>query len=253
MKIVLISIFSLFLLSIFSTTSFAFDIGAKGTYWLPEIDGNIRVDDSSTAGTDIDLNDDFGFEDENFTLLNVLISGNKHHLELSYADFDFTARNRLTRNIIFNGQQYSIDEEIHSFLNFSMIDLYYLYDFINVDNFITKFEVGGIFQVKYLDGEVKITTSGSEEKADFSLPVPMVGLNLKMGMMSDVIAAHVRGTGIAYSEDNLYEIMGEVSWTPMPFLSVYGGYKAFAINVDEDDINLDYNLAGPYAAIELSF
>ena len=253
MKMTLRPLFSIIVVFLVVNTCYAFDIGIRGTYWLPELDGNVQLDDPSIKGTEIDFNDDFGFKGENFTAIGIFLSSDKHHLELNYSNFEYTGINRLSRSIIFNGQTYNIDDVLDSSFDFSMIDFYYTYDFINIDNLVTNFELGGVFQVKYLDGEVKITTTGTNDAADLSLPVPMVGLNLRMGMMSNRVEANVRGTGIAYSQDSLYEIMGEISWNPIPFVDVYGGYKAFAIDIDENDINLDTNMSGPYLAIELSF
>ena len=253
MKITLPALFSIIIVFFVSTTCYAFDIGARGIYWLPELDGNTQVDTSSIKGTKIDFNDDLNFGDENFTSVGVFVSSDKHNFELNYTNFDYSGINSITRTLYFNGQTYNIDDEVHSSLEVSMTDFYYTYDFINIDNIVTKFELGGVFQVKYLNGKVKITTTSANESSDLSIPVPMVGINLRMGMMSDMMEANLRGTGITYSEDSLYEIAGEVSWNPLPLLGVYGGYKAFAINVDEDDINLDYNMSGPYVAVELSF
>ena len=47
--------------------------------------------------------------------------------------------------------------------------------------------------------------------------------------------------------------MGEISWTPFPFIDIHGGYKTFAIDIDEDDVILDYDTSGPYVALTLSF
>jgi uncharacterized protein YuzE len=51
----------------------------------------------------------------------------------------------------------------------------------------------------------------------------------------------------------MYELVGDISWTPFPFIGIHGGYKTFVIDVDEEDVLLDYDMSGPYAAITISF
>jgi hypothetical protein len=130
-----------------------------------------------------------------------------------------------------------------------MMDLHYQYDFVNLGGF----SLGGVFQVKYLDGHVGLKGDGIDEKEDFTMPIPMLGLNLHIGILADVIEARVGGTAIGYSGNTIYELMADISWTPFPFIDIHGGYKRFVVDVDEDDVIFDYDMSGPYAALTLSF
>jgi hypothetical protein len=137
-----------------------------------------------------------------------------------------------------------------------MIDFHYQYDFLDLENILAGFSLGGVLQVKYLDGEVSLkTTTGAiiDEEEDFTLPIPMLGLNVHIGILADILEARVRGTFIGYSGNTIYEVMGDISWTPFPFIDIHGGYKTFVIDIDEDDVILDYDMSGPYVALTVSF
>jgi len=100
---------------------------------------------------------------------------------------------------------------------------------------------------------VGLKTTGIDEKEDFTMPIPMVGLNLHIGILADILEARLRGAAISYSENIIYELMGDISWTPFPFMDIHGGYRRFIIDIDEDDLTFDYDMSGPYAALTLSF
>jgi hypothetical protein len=234
-------------------TSSAFEIGARGYYWFPSLDGKLRVDEAAIIGDTIDFENDLALEDEDYPSVEAFVGAGKHHLDLGYTKVDYSGSNVLTRDIVFEGKTYSIGDLVSSSIEYKMIDFHYQYDFIDLENALAGFSLGGVFQVKYLDGEVSLKTTGLDEKEDFTLPIPMVGLNLHIGIIADILEARVRGTGMTYSGDSMYELVGDISWTPFPFIGIHGGYKTFVIDVEEEDVLLDYDMSGPYVAITISF
>jgi outer membrane protein len=245
---------SLLLVTFFLPAStLAFEIGARGYYWFPSLDGNVKVDEAATIGDTLNFEKDLGIEDENYPSVEVFLGAGKHHLALTYTDIDYSGRKTLTRDIIFNGETYSIGDLVTSFIEYKMMDLLYQYDFLNLENVLAGFSLGVVFQIKYLDGEIGLKTTGIDEKEDFTLPIPMIGLNLHIGMLADVLEARLRGTAIGYAGNAIYELMADLSWTPLPFLDIHGGYKTFVIDIDEDDVIFDYDMSGPYLALTVSF
>jgi hypothetical protein len=142
---------------------------------------------------------------------------------------------------------------VSSVIEYHQIDFIYHYDLLNLENILAGFSLGGVFQIHYLDSKVNLKTSTSDETEEFILPIPMIGLNLHVGLLSDVLEAGIRGTAISYSGNMIYEIAGDVSYTPLPFPDIHGGYKTFFNDIDEDELVFDYGLSGPYLALTLSF
>ena len=81
----------------------------------------------------------------------------------------------------------------------------------------------------------------------------MLGVNLHLGILADILEARLRGTAMGYSGNSIYELMADISFTPFPFIDIHGGYKTFVIDIDEDDVVLDYDMSGPYVALTVSF
>jgi outer membrane protein len=236
-------------------STLAFEIGARGYYWFPSLDGNVKVDEAG-VGTTIDFEKDLGIEDENYPAVEVFLGDGRHHLSLTYTNIDYSGKKTLTRDIIFNGKTYNIGDLVESSIEYKMMDLHYQYDFLNLENVLAGFSLGVVFQIKYLDGEVGLKTATGtviDEKKDFTFPLPMIGLNLHIGMLADVLEARLRGTAIGYAGNAIYELIADISWTPLPFLDIHGGYKSFVIDIDEDDVVFDYDMSGPFVALTLSF
>ena len=237
-------------------SSSAFEVGARGHYWFPSLDGNVQVDEGGIIGSNIDFDKDLGIDDENYPSVEAFVGLGNHHLSLTYTGIDYSGKETLTRDIEFAGETYYVGYLVSSSIEYSMIDLHYQYDVLDLENILAGFSLGGVLQVKYLDGDVSLKTSaggGIDEQEDFTLPIPMVGVNLHIGILADILEARLRGTGIGYSGNSIYELMADVSWTPFPFMDIHGGYKTFVIDIDEDDVLFDYDMSGPYVALTVSF
>ena len=234
-------------------SSLAFEIGARGYYWFPSLDGTVKVDEAGIIGTTLDFENDLGIEDENYPSVEVFVGGGNHHLSLTHTNIEYSGRKTLTREIIYRGKTYAVSDLVTSSIEYKMLDLHYQYDLLDLENILGGFSLGGVLQVKYLDGNVSLKTTGIDEKEDFTIPIPMVGLNLHIGILADILEVRVRGTAIGYSGNTIYELMADLSWTPFPFMDIHGGYKSFIIDIDEDDMVFDYDMSGPYVALTLSF
>ena len=233
-------------------SSLAFEIGARGCYWFPTLDGNVKVEKSGIGST-VDFDNDLGIDDENYPSIEAFVGIGDHHVSLTGMKVDYSGKKTLSRDIDFSGKTYSKDFVIDSSIEYTMIDLHYQYDFLDLENILAGFSLGAVFQIKYLDGDVSLKTTGIDEKEDFTLPIPMFGVNLHLGILADILEARLRATAIGYSGNTICEVMSDISWSPFPFIDIHGGYKTFLIDIDEDDVAFDYDMSGPYLLLTVSF
>ena len=68
-----------------------------------------------------------------------------------------------------------------------MIDLEYQYKFLNLENILAGFSIGIIGKIKYLDGEARMNSSIYDNKKDIHVPIPMIGLGAKIGLLADIL------------------------------------------------------------------
>jgi len=231
----------------------AFELGVRGYYWFPELSGDIRVDDAGIVGTELDLKDDLGMDGESYPVVEAFAGIGKHHLSLSYYSLDYSGDTVLSRDILFNGQLYQVNERVATDLEYDNYDIMYRYDLIDLENFLAGGSLGLVGRVMVFDGSASISSATVTTKEDFTAPIPMVGANLHVGVLKDILEARVLVTGIGYSGNTAFDGQAEISVTPFPFVDIHGGYRFLIIDVDEDDVMLNFDNSGFYAGLAISF
>ncbi|MFH1673845.1 MAG: hypothetical protein ABIF87_10545 [Pseudomonadota bacterium] len=234
-------------------SAYALEVGVRGYYWFPELDGDVTVDEGGTLGTTIDFEDDLGMDDESYPMVEAFVGLGDHHFSVSAMQVDYSGSETLTKTIYFKGEDYTATTAVESSLKYDMVDAEYQYDVIDLENILAGFSIGVIAKVKWVDGEVEIKSATETEKETFAAPIPMVGVGVHVGLIADILEARVKATGIGYSGNALYDVMGDISFTPFPFVDIHGGYRIIHLDIDVDDVELNYDMSGPYAAVTVSF
>jgi hypothetical protein len=232
-----------------------FEVGVRGHYWFPFIDGDIRLDDSSLKGTKLDFENDLGINDEYYPFGEVFLGFGDHHLSLSFYRADYDGRNTLDQNINFGGETFPAGDRIESSLEYDVYDLTYRYDLLDVENVLAGFSLGLVGRVKVFDleAEIESQTTSLSESEDYTLPVPLLGLNLHLGILEDILEARILATGIGYWDGHMVDALAELSFTAIPYVDIHAGYRTFFVGVDADDLDLDYNTSGVYVGITASY
>jgi len=248
----------LFFISLITVMSFvlpvsAFELGVRGSYWFPELSGDIRVDDAGIVGTKLDFKDDLDVDDESYPVIEVFAGIGKHHFSLAFSNADYEGDTVLTKDIYFNGELFQVNERVVSSLEYDHYDVMYRYDLIDLENLLAGGSLGLVARLMVFDGSASVASATVIAKEDFTAPIPMVGANFHVGTLKDILEARVLVTGIGYSGNTVFDGQAEISLTPFPFLDIHGGYRFFIIDVDEDDAAVDYDNSGPYVALTVSF
>jgi hypothetical protein len=233
--------------------SAAVELGVRGYYWLPELSGDVTYESSALSGTELDLDDDLGMEQESYPMIEVFAGFGDHHLTFTYYKADYSGDETLTQDIVFGDTTYTAGGDVDSTLEYTVMDFAYQWDVIDLENFLAGASLGLVGKVKYLDITASVESDIENEEVDISVPVPMVGINLHVGILLDIIEARLQVTGIGYDDNSVVEFLGDVSYTPFPFMDIHAGYRSFSVDVDVDDVVANFLTAGPYVALTISF
>lgn len=246
---------ALVLLLLWVTPVDAFEIGARGHYWFPGFEAEMRSDGAARTGTNINIKENLAIGTEAFPAVEVFGGIGRSRFGLTYTPIRYSGSTTLANPIDFSGQTFAKGIQVASDLTLRMLDLEYRYAALDLKNVLAGFSIDLIGQIKYLDGEAKITatTTGIEGKQSIRLPVPMVGVGANAALLLDIIEARAKITGIAYSGDYLYEAVADLSLTPFPFIDIHAGYKIIRMNFDRNDLFLKADFAGPYVALTVGF
>ena len=232
-----------------SIPAMAFEVGVRGYYWFPDLSGNIRVDGNGVTGDTLDLENDLGMEDQSYPVIEIFGGLGNHHFSFSYYSADYEGSN--TTSFTFNGL--TLTGLINSRLEYDVYDFMYQYDLLDMENILAGFSLGLVGKVKLFDGNASVQSTTLSTNQDFSVPIPMLGLNLHLGMLADILEARLLVTGSGYSDGTIFDSQADISFTPFPFLDINGGYRLFAVDIDIDDVVADFSTSGPYVAVTISF
>jgi hypothetical protein len=147
-----------------------------------------------------------------------------------------------------------VSDYVESELKTSMIDLEYQYKLLNFKNIFAGLSLGIIAKVKYFDGDVRINSSAYDTQKDIHLPIPMIGVGAKIGLLANILEVRAKVTGMGYSGSFFYDAMADLSVTPFPFLNIHGGYRAMSVKIDNvSDVYAKMDFTGPYVGLLISF
>jgi outer membrane protein len=254
-KNLFVTVGTLILLTIVCAPSaFAFGFGVSADYWIPTFKGDLRVDGDGVTGDEINLKDDLGISNDNIAGAEAYFGIGNHEITLAYSLVNFSGNKAITKDIVFNGKPYTVGENVESELKTSMIDLEYQYKLLNFKNILAGLSLGIIAKVKYFDGDVRIHSSANDTQKDIRVPIPMIGVGAKIGLLANILEARAKVTGMGYSGNFFYDAMADISLTPVPFLNIHGGYRAMSIKIDDvSDVYAKMDFYGPYVGLLVSF
>ncbi|MDP2269051.1 MAG: hypothetical protein Q8K46_07780 [Deltaproteobacteria bacterium] len=236
----------------FSNAALAFEIGARGYYWFPTLQSDMKVDVSGTPGTEFNVKDDLGMGTKAYPAIEVFGGLGRQHVSLLYTEANYSGSNTLTKPIDFNGKSYT--GSVDSSLKIRMLDVAYKFDVIDTSNILAGFSISAIGKVKYIEADASLSNSSKGQTSNnIKAPIPMIGAAAHIGILANILEARAEITGIAYSGNYLYEALADLSLTPFPLIDIHAGYKIIALRIDQSDTYFNGQIAGPYVALTVSF
>ena len=234
----------------------AFEIGARGYVWFPDLKkSDLQTIANGIEGSDINAKDMLGVGNKATFSVEAYGGVGKNHISLMYTPFGYTADNVLAAALNYNGINYAAGSAVHSDLSYSMFDLRYQRDLINMENILAGFSLGGIAQIKYSTGCFKLNGAGNPEQSrSFNSFIPMIGVGAHIGILANLLEVRAQVTAGGYSSNNYsYEGMADLSLTPFPFLDIHAGYRLLQQKMDVNDYKMDTLYTGPYIGLTLGF
>lgn len=156
------------------TTGEKYHIEAGAALWIPKADIVVSSAQFGIAGTQIDFKSDLGLTDQRFPALTLqLRPARKHKFRLQYVPLKYDQTGALKRDVIFNGQRYTVGLPVSSTLDWKAYRFGYEYDFLSKE----KWFVGFIAEAKYTDvtATLKAPLRSLDELDRAQAPIPAIG------------------------------------------------------------------------------
>ncbi|TQV81481.1 TIGR04219 family outer membrane beta-barrel protein [Aliikangiella coralliicola] len=230
-----------------------FEVGAY--QWTPDYTGTISSDSGSVLGSSIDIQNDLGFDDDSH---NVIWASLEHpvpflpNIKVVSSDLDNAASSTLTREIVFGGETYSVNEAVSTTFDTSNTEFTFYYEIL--DNWI-NLDLG--LTLRKYDGEVRLVTpaTGSNlnefEELDFTLPLLYASGRIDLPFTGFFIDGQLNI--ISYDDDSVSDTSIAFGYESDWGLGAKAGYRMFDLDVEEDSFKGDLEFDGAYISVFYHF
>ncbi|MDX1473225.1 MAG: TIGR04219 family outer membrane beta-barrel protein [Reinekea sp.] len=229
-----------------SAPAFSDVIGAtvEASYWQGAYSGQVV-----SGSTEIDLENDLGFDDSGFLELAVSV---EHpvpvlpNVRIEHIDLDETANGSFTAT--FNNVSFTGDVTTNLDLTHSDVILYYEV----LDN-IVMLDVG--LNVKVFDGNLRIENESNGDTSDTKIDefVPMLYAAADAALPFTGLSVGAELSAVKYSDNSLMD--GKIRVRQgfgLAFLEL--GYRQMSLEIEDvNDIDVDADISGAYISTGLDF
>ena len=226
----------------------------QGRYWTTDLDTRIKVASNSVEGTDVDLKDDLGINDEDFPEARLTIALSKHNkMRFGYTQISYNGERNITRTIMFNGKSYTLGSKVETDFDLKYLRLGWIWEFINIGDGV--FEGGTLFEVKgfIIEASLNAPSLSISESEDFRGAFPSLGLTLGMQPHKSVnLFAEASGIS-AGNYGYFYDAEVGVEFTITKSFTILGEYRILELKAEDDSNYAKLKIKGPFAGGTLRF
>lgn len=221
--------------------------------WDPTPDMSVSSEELGIVGTTIDAVSDLGMAKAKFKEFRlVLRPAMKHKFRLDYIPISYDGETTLTRDLVFNGQRYTVGLPVNSTLDWKSYDVSYEYDFLYRETWF----VGFVLQAKYTDVTVtlKSPVKSLDEYARARAPIPAIGGTFRAYLLPALsVSGEVTGFKLPTSIDKERRYDGK--YIDYDFYATYNvtenfgaqvGYRSKHVTYRVEQDTGDFQLKGIY-------
>jgi hypothetical protein len=204
---------------------------------------------------DIDLEDDVDLGKSEEVMLEAALQLGPVRLAAGYMPLRFSGTSTLSRGITFNGQTFSVNDTVKSNIDVDLYDVGLTWHILNFDDLPVRLQLGPEIAVKMFDAKdlsIRSETTGLDEDVSGFAAAPTIGARARVGF-SDFIALIGRVGYSQYRDNTLLDADGQIEFSPIPLVGIFGGYRYLDFDIDESDILLNATFSGPYGGAFVRF
>jgi hypothetical protein len=179
-------------------------IEGSGSLWNPNPAMSITSESLGIIGSRIDFVQDLGLQQTRFRGFKIVFHpGRKHKLRFERVPIDYQQSAVLRRDIVFNGQRYSVGVPVISELDWKAYRYAYEYDFISMSRGFG----GVVLGAEQTDVNATLRSPILDEYTGLRAPVPAIGGIARVYVTSGVsITGEL--SGIKLPENKAYDFHG---------------------------------------------
>jgi outer membrane protein len=222
-----------------------FGIYAGAGSWQSEYSGDV-------GQTSASLND-LGVDDNNNSFYYIAV---EHpiplipNIKLQQNDISSRQTGTLSNDFNLNNQSFPAGTAVTTDFDLSYTDAVLYYEIL--DNWL-NLDVG--VTVRKYSGELIAQSLNASDSVDVDVTLPLGYARFQFDLPLTGFSAGLEANLIRYQDNSISDYSAKISYMfdSALDLGVEVGYKTTSIQIDEDDVNTDIRLKGPYAAAIFHF
>lgn len=234
-----------------SSTSFAvpgIDLDVSAGIWQASPEGTVGKTQS-----DIEA---LGLEEEN---ANVLSATLEHpvplipNIRIKRTTLDYSGTGSLNENFTFDDVTFPANTSINSDIDLSHTDFTFFY---GLPEIVVDFDLG--LTARVFDGKASAATTLLQEEADLDFAIPMLFASVRVDLPLTGLYVGAEGNMISYDDNDLTDLEAKIGYSAniVPLvadLELEVGYRSLDLKIDDDDLEADITMDGPFANVRLAF
>lgn len=209
------------------------------------------------VGDILDVGRDLRYDTENRVLGRIKIDMPAFfpNLYLAAAPSEFEARGQKNVNFRFGDQEFDGRFDFDSKLKMNQYDvgLYYGLPFVHTATAgILNVDAGLNVRIFDLEARIRQEETGISENETLTLPLPQLYLAFQLTPVR-WFAVEAEGRGLTIGGNSVYSLIGRLRFNVLGPAFVAAGYRYDRVDVDEDDLRVDFTIQGPFVEVGLAF
>ncbi len=240
----------------FNETPSAGLINFRPLIWLPEIKGDVSLQNIFDFATSLDFDADLGVSDlETMFLGDLSFNLGRHHFHVSGFSLESSGRQLANQVITFGDLTIPIGDLVRTDIDLSNLNVEYEYSFFSIED--NGFQLGTTMGVDYFHLAASLLLEGTplQDTIDEHIPIPTAGIHLELPIDHFLIIADVSGLYVSVQEieASFIDASLTIGWRPINNFGVFAGYKIIGFDASRNDFSFDATLSGPFVGGEIRF
>lgn len=224
------------------------DLEVSAGVWNSTPEGTVGKSD-----TDIEA---LGFDEKS---ANVISATFEHpvpfipNIRVKRTNLDLNGSGTLDEDFTLDDVSFPANTPIDSGIDLSHTDftLYY-----GLPELLVDIDLGATIRV--FDGKASAVTTALQEETDLDFAIPMAYASVRVDLPMTGFYLGAEGNLISYDDNKLSDFTAKIGYSTdiVPFLAdleLEAGYRTLDLELDDDDLEADIKLDGPFANLTLAF
>ena len=156
----------------------------------------------------------------------------------------------VSKTFTIDGATFTAKDTVSSEFDLTHTDASFYYEIL--DNWI-NLDLG--LTARKFDGFVYAKSSTNNKKVNLDQTLPMLYGKVQIDLPFSGLSAGVEGNYVSYQGDTISDYSAKISYLFDSILDIgiEAGYRKFSLRVEDDELDAEVNLKGPYAAVIAHF